>query len=551
MAAAIVASLRSRDKIFQKPKGKILRSVFEIAEIADALSGSKNKGGLISNKTFEVFEYLPLTANIPTERASTGDLFLEEIILKADDATKGDAFPYPWMVSKARLCREHIYLSSAYSMSESENELVMEDLPLLLIENIAMAFVNSSSDGKLFEVTAARKTNISLRDERGFANETSTNFSRRILKILGFRWNKQLEDYERKMTVENPPWHLLRDQNNPKPEAETTFLRLSIIFSGSSEERRWTDGGHTLRMPGRKISDLLGKHPTRACILSERDAVDPASWHWLGQTEWAQDSKALTSLDVRLPRPDAVWRLTVIDVDDPSNLPTCFDPHTRHTGLVGVTELSGADILAAVGASLTAVLGPQHCHGPGGEAADPIGGTTLATPRPPIHLSDPWASISVRVEEVRESGPSCLVICTRAAGSYAERQHALLFATERARNLWAGGLRLAIARARRDDRLARGALRAWQPGALRLYNHPAIQGEPRRILNSRWQRDREIRLHLVAGVARSEIVSFSQPRTSPLPCWNPGFPLRPPLSSPRPPSPSVHPAEAHLRGRQC
>jgi hypothetical protein len=198
------------------------------------------------------------------------------------------------------------------------------------------------------------------------------------------------------------------------------------------------------------------------CILTEKDDSEEGEWRYHGRTEWIENNQNptfSTPLEIPHPSPSSGFRFTVVDVDDPKNLPTSFDPKVSSADMLGFAEISGADLIEAAltNRQITVALSASS-H----SDAKPDG-----------------PSITIGVERILDSERSCLIFLSRSAGCHIGRMHAMLFSSDRARNLWESHLKSAIARARRDKAMVNGAILSWQQDVRSVYNHSAVQSESR------------------------------------------------------------------------
>ena len=214
MAAVVVSSLRSRQ--LRLPKIKFPRSIFEIAEIADAISENLKRGVIaISTKSVDEFEVMPTLINISSEKEAADDIFFEDIVLKADQALKPSLTPSPWLDAKAYLCRERVYFTMSASNGSCANEVVLEDIPLSLITSIHMAFLNVSNQDKLaIDIIA------------------EPSIQEQFWGKMGIRSQERMKHLGKGMHVEDPPIHILTASCQSLREEAASFLRLSIRCSG-------------------------------------------------------------------------------------------------------------------------------------------------------------------------------------------------------------------------------------------------------------------------------------------------------------------------------
>jgi hypothetical protein len=196
------------------------------------------------------------------------------------------------------------------------------------------------------------------------------------------------------------------------------------------------------------------------CILHEKDASEEGNWRYHGQTEWIEDNQnpAFTSqLEIPSPSPSSTFRFTLIDIDDPKNLPTTFDPNVSSADMLGLADISGADLIkASLSKSQITMALWDSSHS---------------------ELRQGGPTITIGVETVLDSERSCLIFQSRSAGCHIGRMHAMLFSSVQARNQWDSHLKSAIARAQRDKAMINGVILSWQQAVRSVYDHTFVQSE--------------------------------------------------------------------------
>jgi hypothetical protein len=188
--------------------------------------------------------------------------------------------------------------------------------------------------------------------------------------------------------------------------------------------------------------------------------VSGRGWRYVGQTEWVADDNDPVfkrPLELAFPSPTSQFRFTVVDIDDPNNIPTRWDMSAAAAAaadLLGTADVAAEALVAAAGsgAPLTVPLRAAR----GGAAA---GAGTL----------------TVKAAAVLGAERACFAVRTTGAGNYIGRRHVLLFNTERSRNRWAAAVERARARARRDRAMENGLLLSLQEPIRRLYVHQITQ----------------------------------------------------------------------------
>jgi hypothetical protein len=196
------------------------------------------------------------------------------------------------------------------------------------------------------------------------------------------------------------------------------------------------------------------------CILTEKDESEEDKWRYHGQTEWIENNQNpifSSQLEMPFPSPSSVFRFTVIDIDDPTNLPTTFDPKFSSADMLGFVDVAGANLIeASMSNSQITLALSDSSHGDARQCSP---------------------TITIRVEKVLDSERSCLIFQSRSAGCHIGRLHAMLFSSERARNQWDSNLKSAIARAQRDKAMVNGAILSWQQSVRSVYDHTYVQSE--------------------------------------------------------------------------
>jgi hypothetical protein len=206
--------------------------------------------------------------------------------------------------------------------------------------------------------------------------------------------------------------------------------------------------------------------------------VSGRGWRYVGQTEWVADDNDPVfkrPLELAFPPPTSRFRFTVVDIDDPSNIPTRWDMSAAAAAaadLLGTADIAAEALVAAAGsgAPLTVPLRAAR------EGAAAGAGT-----------------LTVRAAAVLGAERACFAVRTTGAGNYIGRRHVLLFNTERTRNRWAAAVERARARARRDRAMENGLLLSLQEPIRRLYMHQITQSTvtpPTRTQTHAWAQAR-------------------------------------------------------------
>ena len=191
------------------------------------------------------------------------------------------------------------------------------------------------------------------------------------------------------------------------------------------------------------------------CILNEKIDDEEGGWLYHGQTEWIendQNPKFSVALEMPFPTPSTLLRFTIIDVDDKNNIPTSYDPKSGIADLLGIALIDGSKLIAAAEAKSSIVLELSETS-----------------------TKKKQSTLTINVETVHDTERSCLIFQSRTAGCHVGRMHALLFSSERIRNLWAANMKRAIQRAERDKAMVNGVLLSWQTPVKNFYNNEYVQ----------------------------------------------------------------------------
>jgi hypothetical protein len=192
------------------------------------------------------------------------------------------------------------------------------------------------------------------------------------------------------------------------------------------------------------------------CILEEKNDDEEGGWTYHGQTEWIendQNPKFSIALEMPYPTASTVLRFTVVDVDDKNDIPTSYDPKSGKADLLGMAYVEGSKLI---------------------EAGETRRSLTLELTEMRAKQRQP--NITLNVLTVHDTERSCLIFQSRTSGCYIGRMHALLFSSERVRNLWAANLKRAIKLAERDKAMVNGLILSWQEPVREFYLNEYVQG---------------------------------------------------------------------------
>lgn len=262
MAAAAIAARKWKKNQIVKPTQNLFRHNFaalsESAERISAIADDLVKNPLLkaasqiqslTEKAQGEFAALPQSMCVSSERKAAEDLFLEESLFKmSDPITDASHFASAWMPVTATLGRTDIFFTTSIKCVTQDEEILIENIPLLLIEWIQCGSLTKISDSPLvWKVVAEPGPNdkgrmkkvlnqdISKGDNGDGANKARKFLRLRLIlsRIFGLTAIQKKIAMVQGIAVQPPPnyqcAHALQTLETPCGQ----FLRLSVQCSGS------------------------------------------------------------------------------------------------------------------------------------------------------------------------------------------------------------------------------------------------------------------------------------------------------------------------------
>ncbi len=262
MAAAALAARRYKTNQLIKPTQKSFEHNFTaLSESAEGRSTDTDdpvKNPLLraashiqslTGKAESEFATLPQSMCDKTERTAADDLFLQKHLFKmSDPITDASHFASAWMPVKATLGRTDIFFTTSIKDAMENDDILIENMPLLLIDWIQCGSLTKMSDSPLVWKVVAEsgpKDNGRIKkvlsreikkDDHGGGADRGRKFVklRQILSmIFGLRAIQKKIAMVQGIAVQPPPNYQCAHSLRTLETSCGQYLRISVQCSGS------------------------------------------------------------------------------------------------------------------------------------------------------------------------------------------------------------------------------------------------------------------------------------------------------------------------------
>jgi hypothetical protein len=261
MAAAAIAARNSKTKqLINRSHGTVKRNFSSLSESANLIStiaDDQVKQSTLQRaashiqtsleKSKDEFSTLPQTMSERNERKAAENLFLQDRIFKmSDPITDESRFASAWMSVTATLGRTDIYFSTSIKDADPNDEILIENTPLLLIDWIQCGSLTKLSDHPLVWKVVAEsgpKNNTGIKKflskeikkNEGRAAHSSPKFLKFrqvISRVLGTTAMEKKMLKVGGIAVQPPPNYQCAHAFQTLETACGQFMRISVACSG-------------------------------------------------------------------------------------------------------------------------------------------------------------------------------------------------------------------------------------------------------------------------------------------------------------------------------